>query len=66
MGLAFLSDIQVFLFMEAVQGDTRSNIMQAPKLTMFNGQTASLNVTETGSFVQGVQVVSLAGGAGTR
>jgi type II secretory pathway component GspD/PulD (secretin) len=63
MGLAFLSDIQVFLFMEAVQGDQRSNIMQAPKLTLFNGQTASLTVTETTSFVQGVQVVSLAGGA---
>jgi type II secretory pathway component GspD/PulD (secretin) len=63
MGLAFLSDIQVFLFMEAIQGDQRANIMQAPKLTLFNGQTASLTVTETGSFVQGVQVVSLAGGA---
>jgi type II secretory pathway component GspD/PulD (secretin) len=63
MGLAFLSDIQVFLFMEAIQGDQRANIMQAPKLTLFNGQTASLTVSETGSFVQGVQVVSLAGGA---
>jgi type II secretory pathway component GspD/PulD (secretin) len=63
LGLAFLSDIQVFLFMEAVQGDQRSNVMQAPKLTLFNGQTATLNVTTTGSFVQGVNVVSLASGA---
>jgi type II secretory pathway component GspD/PulD (secretin)/tetratricopeptide (TPR) repeat protein len=63
MGLAFLSDIQVFLFMEAVQGDQRANIMQAPKLTLQNGQTSSLVVSETLSFVQGVQVVSLAGGA---
>ncbi len=44
LGLAFLSDIQVFLFMEAVQGDIRSNVMQAPKLTLFNGQTATLAV----------------------
>jgi len=34
MGLAFLSDIQVFLFMEAAQGDTRTNVMQAPKITL--------------------------------
>src|SRR5262249_13446819 len=34
LGLAFLSDIQVFLFMEAAQGDQRTNVMQAPKLTM--------------------------------
>jgi type II secretory pathway component GspD/PulD (secretin) len=63
LGLAFLSDIQVFLFMEAIQGDQRANVMQAPKLTLFNGQTSTLTVTTTGAFVQGVQVVSLAGGA---
>ncbi|MBI3822124.1 MAG: hypothetical protein HY289_05520 [Planctomycetes bacterium] len=40
LGLAFLSDIQVFMFLEAVQGDRRAHIMQAPKLTVFNGQTA--------------------------
>ena len=31
LGLAFLSEIQVFLFMEAVQGDNRVNVMQAPR-----------------------------------
>ncbi|MFO0879688.1 MAG: hypothetical protein U0840_20265 [Gemmataceae bacterium] len=62
MGLAFLSDIQVFLFLEAAQGDQRANVMQAPKLTLFNGQTATLNVFDTQSFVQGVQVLQLAGG----
>ncbi|HWG46540.1 MAG TPA: hypothetical protein VN688_27505 [Gemmataceae bacterium] len=57
MGLAFLSDIQVFLFMEAVQGDVRSNVMQAPKLTLFNGQTANINVQDFQFFVVGVQVI---------
>jgi len=28
--LAFLSDVQVFMFLEAAQGDRRTNIMQAP------------------------------------
>src|SRR5262249_2364256 len=38
------------------QGDTRNNIMQAPKLTMFNGQTATLTVTDFQNFVTGVQI----------
>jgi type II secretory pathway component GspD/PulD (secretin) len=42
LGLAFLSDIQVFMFLEAVQGDRRAHIMQAPKLTVYNGQTANI------------------------
>jgi general secretion pathway protein D len=42
LGLAFFSDIQVFMFLEAVQGDRRAHIMQAPKLTVFNGQQATI------------------------
>ena len=56
LGLAFLSDIQVFLFMEAVQGDIRSNVMQAPKLTLFNGQTANIFIQDFQFFTIGVQV----------
>jgi type II secretory pathway component GspD/PulD (secretin) len=62
MGLAFLSDIQVFLFLEAAQGDQRTNIMQAPKLTMFNGQTATIQIGDNQSFVTGVQVQQVGGG----
>jgi type II secretory pathway component GspD/PulD (secretin) len=51
LGLAFLSEIQVFLFMEAVQGDSRNNVMQAPKLTLFNGQTANITINEQRLFV---------------
>ncbi len=54
MGLAFLSEIQVFLFMQAAQGDSRTNVMQAPKLTLFNGQTATLTVSESAPFVSNV------------
>jgi type II secretory pathway component GspD/PulD (secretin) len=56
MGLAYLSDIQVFLFMEAAQGDVRTNIMQAPKLSLFNGQTATLTVRDQQMFTTGVAV----------
>ena len=61
LGLAFLNDIQVYTFMEMAQGDQRTNIMQAPKLTLFNGQTATLTVTNTQFFVTSVQVVSVNG-----
>ncbi len=54
LGLAFLSDIQVFLFMEAAQGDRRTNVMQAPKITLFNGQTANINITDLQFFVTNV------------
>jgi type II secretory pathway component GspD/PulD (secretin)/tetratricopeptide (TPR) repeat protein len=61
MGLAFLSDIQVFMFMEAAQGDRRTNVMQAPKLTLFNGQTATIQIQDFQWFVTNVQVVQNAG-----
>ncbi|MDB5307110.1 MAG: hypothetical protein JWO38_1312, partial [Gemmataceae bacterium] len=61
LGLAFLNDIQVYLFMEAAQGDRRVNVMQAPKLTLFNGQTATISVNELQFFVTDVQVFSVNG-----
>jgi general secretion pathway protein D len=39
-GFAILSDIETFLVVAAAQGDSRTNIMQAPKVTLFNGQNA--------------------------
>ncbi len=54
LGLAFLSDIQVFMFLEAVQGDRRAHIMQAPKITVYNGQEATI-----GGFMSRPQVTGL-------
>jgi type II secretory pathway component GspD/PulD (secretin) len=59
LGLAFLSDIQVFLFLEAVQGDTRANVMQAPKITLFNGQNSTINVNDQQPYVLGVTLNQL-------
>jgi general secretion pathway protein D len=41
-GFAILSDIEAFLLVQAAQGDRRSNVLQAPKVTLFNGQFASV------------------------
>jgi general secretion pathway protein D len=37
-GFAILSDIEVFFLLQAAQGDDRTNVLQAPKVTLFNGQ----------------------------
>jgi type II secretory pathway component GspD/PulD (secretin) len=46
-GISFLSDLEVFLFLTAAQGDIRSNILQAPKVTTFNGAPATIFNTQT-------------------
>jgi general secretion pathway protein D len=41
-GFAILSDLEAYFLVNAAQGDRRSNVLQAPKVTMFNGQQASV------------------------
>jgi type II secretory pathway component GspD/PulD (secretin) len=53
-GFAILSDIEAFFVVQAAQGDTRSNILQAPKVTLFNGQTATVSDTSQRPFVTSV------------
>ncbi len=61
LGLAFLSDIQVQMFLDAAQGDTRTNVMQAPKVTALNGTSATINVGDYQFFLTGITVVNVAG-----
>jgi type II secretory pathway component GspD/PulD (secretin) len=61
LGLAFLSDIQVSMFLEAAQGDTRSNVMQAPRLTAMNGTSASMTVGDFQFFMTGITPVMVGG-----
>jgi type II secretory pathway component GspD/PulD (secretin) len=61
LGLAFLSDIQVQMFLEAAQGDRRTNVMQAPKLTMFNGQSANISINDQQFFLTGINVTTVSG-----
>jgi general secretion pathway protein D len=59
LGFAILSEIEAFFFISAAQGDRRSNIMQAPKVTLFNGQQAMVSDTSQSPFV--VSVVPVVG-----
>src|SRR5581483_1793869 len=60
---ALLTDKQVAQFLEAVQGQTRTNIMQAPKVTVFSGQMANVQCIDSQKIVTGVEVVQRDGHA---
>jgi general secretion pathway protein D len=58
LGFAILSNLEVFFVMEASQGDRRSNVLQAPKVTLFNGQSATVaDVTATPFVISVIPVV---------
>ncbi|MCX7427210.1 MAG: hypothetical protein NTW96_16480, partial [Planctomycetia bacterium] len=59
LGFAILSDIEAFFFINAAQGDRRTNILQAPKVTLFNGQQAFVSDTSQSPFV--ISVVPVVG-----
>lgn len=58
-GFAILSDIEAYFLVNASQGDRRSNVLQAPKVTLFNGQTAFVSDTSQTPFV--ISVVPVVG-----
>ena len=53
-GFAILSDIEAYFLIQAAQGNTRSNVMQAPKVTLFNGQQAFISDMRQRPFVTSV------------
>ncbi len=53
-GFAILSDIEAFFLIQAFQGDSRTNVLQAPKVTLFNGQQAFVSDTSQRPFVTSV------------
>jgi general secretion pathway protein D len=57
IGFAILSDIEAFFFLQAAQADNRSNVMQAPKVTLFDGQFASINDQSQSPFVVSITPV---------
>ncbi|MBN2025034.1 MAG: general secretion pathway protein GspD [Pirellulales bacterium] len=54
MGFAILSDIEAFFFINAAQSDRRTNVLQAPKVTLFDGQIASVMDQSQSPFVMGL------------
>ncbi len=58
LGFAILSNIETYFLIEASQGDRRSNVLQAPKVTLFNGQQAIvMDTTQTPFVISVIPVV---------
>ncbi len=53
-GFAILSEIEAYFLIEAAQGDRRTNVLNAPKVTLFNGQQAFVADAISRPFVVGV------------
>jgi general secretion pathway protein D len=54
LGFAILSDLEAYFLIEAAQGDRRTNVLNAPKVTLFNGQQAFVADATQQPFVVGV------------
>src|SRR5262245_1205399 len=59
--VTFLNAKQVSQLLESVDGDRRASVLQAPKMTVFNGQAVTVNRTDERFYVTGVQVVQNGG-----
>src|SRR5262249_24643178 len=59
--VSLLNDAQAAKLMEILQSDARASVMQAPKLTLVNGQAGSLEVLDYQRFVTDIQAVQQGG-----
>lgn len=55
--LGYLNDRQILQLIEAAQRDRRTSVVQTPKLTLFDGQSGVISVTDQQCFVTGVKPV---------
>ena len=53
-GFAILSDIEAYFVIQAAHGDNRTNVLEAPKVTLFNGQLATVMDVQQRPFVTGL------------
>lgn len=59
VGFAILSNIEAYFFITAAQGDKRTNVLQAPRVTLFNGQQAYVSDVTQKPFV--ISVIPVVG-----
>jgi len=57
VGAGFLTERQVFQLLKTLEGDRRTNVMQAPRLTLLDGQVGNLDLTETRVYLTNVETV---------
>jgi type II secretory pathway component GspD/PulD (secretin) len=57
----YLTDIELYQIIEELQGDRQVDVMWAPKMTLFNGQSASCQVMDSEWLPSNVQVIESGG-----
>jgi type II secretory pathway component GspD/PulD (secretin) len=63
--VSFLDPAGRSRLLEAIQADCRANVLQAPKMTFFSGQSAKWEAVEKKSFVTGVDCRLMSNGSQT-
>ena len=58
IAVAILNGQQALALVQAAQGEERANVLQAPKITLFNGQRGSVLDRTQSPFLVGIQAVS--------
>ena len=53
----FLDDIQVGFLLRAIQADVRSNLLQAPRVTLYNGQRAYISLSNVNTYLADMEPV---------
>jgi len=53
----FLDDIQVGFLLRAIQADVRSTMLQAPRVTLYNGQRSYISVSTVTTYIADVEPV---------
>ena len=53
----FLDDIQIGFLLRAIQADIRSTTLQAPRITLYNGQRSYISVSTVTTYVSDVEPV---------
>jgi type II secretory pathway component GspD/PulD (secretin) len=61
---SFLDNIQVDFLVRATQANSRSSIMQAPRLVIFNGQASRIDVGKTRTYVASLEARLAEGAVG--
>ena len=62
----FLDDIQVGFLLRAIQADVRSTTLQAPRLTLFNGQRSYISMATIVSYISDVEPIVAEAAVGWR
>ncbi|MGB2755642.1 MAG: hypothetical protein WBE00_11125 [Phycisphaerae bacterium] len=58
----FLDDLQIGFLLRAIQADSRSTTLQAPRITLYNGQRSYITVSNVVTYIADLEAIGGVGG----